>query len=49
MVWRDPSGDKYIIIILDILYIFELFINLFLVFRFWINKLYILTKDYIII
>ena len=37
------------VIILNILYIFKLFINFFSVFRFWINKLYILIKDYIII
>ena len=37
------------VIILDILYIPKLFINFLLISRFWINKLYILIKDYIII
>ena len=48
MAWRDLLEDKCMIIILDMLYIFELFINLLLVSRFWANRLYILIKDYII-
>ena len=36
------------VIILNILYISKLFINFFLVSKLWVNKLYILIKDCII-
>ena len=41
-------GINYIIDIIDILYIFNLFINLFLVLKFRVSGLYITIKDYII-
>ena len=39
---------NYIVNIINILYIFDLFINLFLVLKFRINGLYIIIKDYTI-
>ena len=41
ITWRIPIGINCIIDIVDVLYIFNLFINLFLVLKFRINKLYI--------
>ena len=48
IIWRIPIRINYIIDIINMLYIFDLFINLFLVSKFRVNKLYIIIKDYII-
>ena len=41
-------GINCIIDMINILYIFDLFINLFLVLKFRVSELYIIIKDYII-
>ena len=41
-------GINYIINIINILYIFNLFINLFSALKFRFNKLYIIIKNYTI-
>ena len=41
-------GINYIINIINILYMFNLFINLLLILKFRVSKLYIIIKNYII-
>ena len=48
ITWRISMEINYIIDMVDILYIFNLFINLFLALKFRVNRLYIIIKDYII-
>ena len=48
IIWRIPTGINYIIDIINILYISDLFTNLLLVLKFRINRLYIIIKNYII-
>ena len=48
IIWRISIGINYIVDIIDMLYISDLFINLFLVLKFKVNGLYIIIKDYII-
>ena len=48
IIWRTPIGINYIVNIINILYISNLFINLLLISKFRANKLYIITKNYII-
>ena len=48
IIWRIPTGINYIINMVDILYIFNLFTNLFLVLKLKVNRLYIIIKNYII-
>ena len=48
IVWRTSIGINYIINIVDILYMSNLFINLFLTLKLRVNRLYIIIKNYII-
>ena len=48
ITWRTPIGINYIIDIIDILYISDLFINLFLALKLKASGLYIIIKNYTI-
>ena len=48
IAWRTPTKINYMVNIIDVLYTPNLFINLFSALKFKINKLYIITKNYII-
>ena len=48
IAWKTSTGINYIVNIINILYILNLFTNLFLTSKFRANKLYIITKDYTI-
>ena len=48
IAWRISIKINYIIDMVNILYIFNLFINLFLILKFRVSGLYIIIKDYII-
>ena len=48
IAWRTPIGINYIIDMINILYIFNLFINLLLALKLRVSELYIIIKNYII-
>ena len=48
IVWRTSIKINYIVDMIDVLYIFNLFINLFLILKLRVSELYIIIKDYII-
>ena len=48
MIWRIFIGINYIVNMIDMLYISNLFINLFLISKFRVSRLYIIIKNYII-
>ena len=48
IAWRIPMGINCIINMVNILYIFNLFINLLSTLKLRVSGLYIITKNYII-